>query len=275
MRRLHCCLMMLLAALSVPAGGEIRVAVAANFAHTAEQLAERFARQNGCRVEIISGATGTLAAQIQQGAPFDAFLAADAERPARLEQAGRLVPGSRFTYALGVLVLWTPRDRAGPAWLRVPGQRLAIPNERLAPYGRAALDVLNALGLGSDDGPLLIRGASVGQTYHFVDSGAAPGGFVALAQVRARRQRDARACEGQGGGPAGAGRVAGTEADETRHVWRPPADTYEPLLQQAGRVVNAAPASAAFLDFLASEEARRLIAAAGYTLPQHASAASP
>ena len=231
---------------SDPAHAErILVAVAANFTGTARQIAAAFEQASGQDVALIPGATGKHYAQIANGAPFDVLLAADRERPERLERQGRARPGSRFTYALGRLVLWSPvPGRVDPdgAVLGTGGFRhLALANPRLAPYGRAAQQTLEHLGQWQRLQGRLVFGENVGQAFRFVESGAAELGFVALAQVR----------------QLGAGEDA---------WWTVPASHHAPIEQQAVLLSDAAPA-ADFLAFLREEPARDIIRAAGYGVP--------
>jgi molybdate transport system substrate-binding protein len=224
--------------------GEVHVAVATNFAATARTLADAFARETGHRAVPSEGSTGKLYAQIVSGAPFEVFLSADAERPRRLEEEGRAVSGSRFTYALGRLVLWSPDPARvdGPdALARDDFLHLAIANPELAPYGAAAREVLEGLGLWERLQPRLVRGEDVGQTFHFVASGGAELGFVALSLVTGR--------------------------DGSR--WMVAPDGHAPLEQQAVLLVRGEgdEAARAFLDFLRGDAARGTIEKAGYGLP--------
>ncbi|HEX6102603.1 MAG TPA: molybdate ABC transporter substrate-binding protein [Alphaproteobacteria bacterium] len=219
------------------------IAAAANFAKPAERLIQGFAAESGHQIEISTGSTGNLAAQIRNGAPFTLFLAADERRPAELEAEGLAVAGSRFTYAVGRLVLWGPDPRwvlIDPATsLKDPElKRLAMANPELAPYGRAAEEVLTALGLWEAVQPKLVRGEDIAQTYQFVASGNAELGFVALSQV----------------------------LDQSGSRWEVPQDLYTPIRQQAVllRSGEGNPAATAFLDYLRSEPAREIIRAAGY-----------
>ena len=219
------------------------IAVAANFAKPAERLIQGFAAESGHQIEISTGSTGNLAAQIRNGAPFTLFLSADERRPAELEAEGLAVAGSRFTYAVGRLVLWGPDPRwvlIDPATsLKDPElKRLAMANPELAPYGRAAEEVLTALGLWETVQPKLVRGEDIAQTYQFVASGNAELGFVALSQV----------------------------LDQSGSRWEVPQDLYTPIRQQAEllRSGEGNPAATAFLDYLRSKPAREIIRAAGY-----------
>lgn len=233
------------------AGEPLRIAVAANFAAPAEALGTRFAARNGTRVETIVGSTGKLAAQIRHGAPFHALLAADAVRPAELVARGDAVADSAFTYAVGVLVLWSPvagRLGADPEAILAADRfrRIAIANPRLAPYGEAARSLLEALGLWSRLEPRIVYGESVGQAFAMTASGNAEVGFVALSQVLALPD-DARG-----------------------EHWRPPSDRYAEIRQDAvlTRYGATHPAAAAFLEYLASDAAAELIRAYGYARPE-------
>jgi molybdate transport system substrate-binding protein len=166
---------------------EARVAVAANFAEPIKALAAVLEKTTGHTLKISVGATGGLYAQIKNGAPFDVMLAADTKTPAQLEADGLAVPGSRFTYATGKLVLWSAdasRVDAQGAVLKSDGfRKLAIANPKTAPYGAASVEVIDRLGLSAVLKPKLVQGESIGQTYNFVHTGNAEIGFVALSQV--------------------------------------------------------------------------------------------
>lgn len=239
----HCALGLVLLALHGPAAADVvRVAVASNFADAAQALAVAFERDSGHQVQLVPGSTGKHYAQIVNGAPFEVFLAADADRPRLLEHAGLAVPGSRFTYALGRLVLWSPLpdqvDAAGHVLAGDGFRRLALANPGLAPYGRAAREVLERRGQWRRLQGRLVQGENVGQAYQFVHSGAAELGFVADSQVMG---------------------MAGSR-------WDIPADLHAPIEQQA-LLLQSAPAARAFLDFVASEAGRALIQAHGYHTP--------
>ena len=166
---------------------QAHVAVAANFAEPMKAIAAILEKTTGHTLKISTGASGALYTQIRNGAPYDVFLSADRERPALLETDGLAQPGTRFTYATGRLVLWSARpgrvDDQGTI-LRSPDLgRVAYANPRTAPYGAAALQVLDRLGLRSAIAPKLVQGESIGQTYAFVKTGNADVGFVAWSQV--------------------------------------------------------------------------------------------
>lgn len=224
----------------------IRVAVASNFTHAMQELKQQFEQQSEHSVELISGSTGKIYAQIINGAPFDAFFAADIERPQRLEQANRIQPGSRFSYALGQLVLWSPQpdlvdDHAGV--LQSGGFRhLAMANPKLAPYGKAAQQVLEANSVWQRWQHHIVRGENIGQTYQYVKSGNAELGFIALSQLKAQ---------------------------QTSHhgsQWLVPEEVYDPIEQQAVQLTDNA-ATTAFMAFIKTNSARRLIDRYGYLAP--------
>ena len=235
---------------SLPAGpvraGETTVAVAANFTPAAKRLGAVFEAVTGHRVVFSFGSTGQLFTQIIHGAPFDVFLAADTERPERAEREQLGVPGTRFTYAIGGLVLWSAAADlidGTPSVLSDKGLRhVAIANPVTAPYGAAAIDTMKGLGVLKDLEPRLVAGKSVSQTYQFVATGNAPVGFVALSQVM---------------------------DNGTGSRWVVPDDMHRPLRQDAilldhGRDNGAA---SAFLEFLKGFEAVKIISKLGYRVP--------
>lgn len=235
----------LLLPLSNAHAGNLTLAVAANFTDTTASLVETFEASTGHQVTASFGSTGKLYAQIRNGAPFDVFMAADAQRPQLLESDGMAVPGSRFTYARGKLVLWSPETAAfiSPiAYLNEqPFSRLAIANPKTAPYGLAAQQVLEHLELWSPLQPKLVRGDSITQTFQFIASGNAQAGLVALAQVKAWPDQD------------------GT-------LWRIPQSYYAPINQQAILLKRGADNTAArdWLAFLQSPDAVAIIQGYGY-----------
>ncbi len=228
------------------AAAALRIAVASNFATTATVISQLFERATGHRVILSPGATGRHFAQIVHGAPFDIFLAAGAARPRKLEKMGRAVTGTRFTYALGRLVLWSPRpgyvDKEGKILSSAPFAHLAMANPRLAPYGQAARETLRHLGLWEKLRPRIVRGENAAQTFHFIKSGAAPLGFVSAAQVI----------------------TAGPSAKGSQ--WPVPSGYHAPIRQQA-ILIRDTSAARAFLAFLRSARARHIIASRGYDLP--------
>jgi len=225
---------------------QVTVAVAANFTDTTKAIVPKFEQATGHTARVSYGSTGKLYAQIENGAPFDVFLAADVRRPNLLEKKGTAVEGTRFTYARGRLVLWTPGDKLngeGDAVLENGDfGKLAMANPKTAPYGLAAKQVMERLGLFGTLGSKLVRGDSIAQAFQFVATENADLGFVALSQVRALP-------------PAQRG-----------SSWTIPAKLYAPIEQQAVLLEHGAdnPAAAAWLDFLQSDSAREIIEGFGY-----------
>jgi molybdate transport system substrate-binding protein len=226
--------------------GEIHIAVASNFTATMRVLAERFEEQTGHAVVLLPGSTGKHFAQIMNGAPFDAFFAADTQRPERLEAEGRIIPGSRFTYAVGKLVLWSPDpglvDAEGAVLHSNSFRRLAIANPRLAPYGRAAQQVLESRRLWESLQPKLVRGENIGQAFQFVASGNAELGFVALSQLM----------------------QAGRHREGSR--WQVPERLHMPIEQQAV-LLSDSTAAMELISFMKSEPAQTIIRDFGYRIP--------
>lgn len=234
------------------------VAVAANFLATLEQLEPEFERRSGHRLTLAAGSTGSLYAQIANGAPYDVFLAADQARPERAVDAGYAVAGSAFVYAVGTLVLWSadPERVRGPEALDGDFHHLAIANPRTAPYGAAAEEVLRALGRWEPLQGRIARTQSIAGAWSAVASGAADLGFVALSSV---------VLPPDYGGP-GATHAAAGPAIGSGSWWEPPQELYTPLHQSAVLLTRGAdkPGAVAFLEFLRSEEARAAIRRAGY-----------
>ena len=226
---------------------ETTIAVAANFTSAAKRLGAAFEASSGHRVVFSFGSTGQLYAQIAHGAPFDAFLAADEARPERAVADDLGVEGTRFTYAIGVLVLWSAdpdRIDGTPAVLSDPTLRhVAIANPATAPYGAAAIETMRALGVLEGLESRLVAGKSISQTYQFVATGNAPVGFIAASQVK---------------------------VDDTGSHWAVPEDMHGALRQDAvllehGRDNEAAKA---FLEFLRGAEAVKMIEELGYRAPR-------
>jgi len=235
-------LLSLLGTVSVLAA-ETRVAVAANFTEPARAIAARFEARTGHKVVLSFGSSGQFYTQIANGAPFDVFLSADVERPMKAEAEGLAVVGSRFTYASGRLVLWsrTPGlvDGQGTVLARGTFEKLAIADPRLAPYGQAAVETLGKRRLYDGLKARLVTGASITQTFQFVQTGAAELGFVALSQVI-------------------------NEKGGSR--WVVPATDHSPIDQQAVLLKAGADnaAAKAFVTFLKGSEAKGIIRRYGY-----------
>ena len=222
---------------------QVSVAVAANFTEPAKEIAARFKARSGHDATLSFGSSGQFYTQIANGAPFEVFLSADAERPQKAEAGGLAVAGSRFTYAVGRLVLYskTPGLVDGKGAVLKSGrfQKIAIADPKTAPYGLAAVETMKKLGVAEALAPKLVQGTSITQAYQFVDTGAAEVGFVALSQVVAVK-----------GGSR----------------WVVPAADHTAIDQQAVLLKTGAanPAAAALLAFLKGAEARAIIRKYGY-----------
>ncbi|SHK20189.1 molybdate transport system substrate-binding protein [Marinobacter antarcticus] len=238
-------LCLFLAFSSIAHAADIRLAVAANFTDTTRDLIAAFGEATGLEAVASYGSTGKLYAQIDNGAPFDVFLAADSRRPELLEQNGQGLAGTRFTYARGKLVLWSPVPGTfedPKAWLESGDfTRLAIANPKTAPYGFAAQEVLSRLNLWEPLQDRLVRGDSIAQAFQFVATTNAQSGFVALSQVRAWDE--------QGGS-----------------LWMIPQAYYSQINQQAILLSRGENNDAAhqFLEFLRGDKARGIIEEFGY-----------
>ncbi len=236
----------LLAGMGSARADTINIAVASNFAEPIKSIARLYEAQSGHRISLVFGATGKHYAQIRHGAPFAAFFAADAHRPELLEKEGIAIPGSRFTYAVGRIVLWSPTrdyvDAEGGILQQRPFRHLAVANPRLAPYGKAAQQFLQARGLWDDLQDYLVRGENIGQTFQFVRSGSAELGFVAYSQVK----RPGHPLEGS--------------------LWEVPPSEYAPIEQQAV-LLEESPAARGFVEFVRSADAVDIIRGFGYGLP--------
>lgn len=265
LRTVLCCLVFAWASCSGGASSkaELHIAVASNFQAAAKKLALAFEERNDCKVLLSAGSTGKHYAQIVNGAPFDLFFAADAERPQLLAEQGVGIADSRFTYAVGRLVLWTanaeadlssglsarnssgdkqnkvPPESAGEqSWPGLTVRHFAIANPKAAPYGKAAQQLMEELGVWQAWQPKLVRGENIGQAFQFVQSGSAEIGLVAASQI----------------------------VDAGGSSWVPSADLYQAIEQQAIQLTMRAEA-ANFLSFVRSADGRKIIADSGYHLP--------
>jgi molybdate transport system substrate-binding protein len=227
---------------------QLNVAVAANFFGTLQKLAPKYQQASGNELVLSSGSSGQFYTQIKQGAPFDVLLSADTERPKQLEAEGLAVPGSRFTYATGTLVLWSPQrsvvDNDGKVLRSGSYRMLGIAEPRNAPYGAAAQQVLVALGLWdklNQDKKLAI-GENINQAWQFAATGNVDMAFVALSQV------------------SSAGVITGS-------YWLPPQSMYAPIDQDAVTLARTSKRATAegFLSWLHNDpQAIATIKAAGY-----------
>jgi molybdate transport system substrate-binding protein len=223
---------------------QTNVAVAANFTEPAKEIAALFKAKTGHEAILSFGASGPFFTQITHDAPFEVFLSADEERPKAAIEQGFGAPGSVFTYAIGKLALWSKVIDVtdGEAALQ-DGKfaKLAIANPAAAPYGAAAIEAMKALNVDDAIKPKIVQGASIAQTFGFVDTRNAELGFVALSQLQ-------------------------NGTDGTR--WLVPQNLYTPIRQDAVLLKKgeASEAAKAFLDFLKGPEARAVIEKFGYTL---------
>lgn len=227
---------------------EVQVAVAANFTAPLQAIAAEFEKDTGHTVVASFGATGQLYAQIQNGAPFEVFLSADDSTPAKLENEGLGVDGSRFTYAIGSLVLWSANpnylDGSDAVLKANQYKHLAIANPKAAPYGLAATEVLDKLGLSEAVKGKLVEGQNITQAQQFIATGNAELGFVALSQV----YKDGQLTSGS--------------------AWMVPAEMHTPILQDALilKTGEANPAAAALTEYLKGAKAAEIIKSYGYQL---------
>lgn len=227
---------------------EIQVAVAANFTAPIQAIAKDFEKDTGHKLVASFGATGQFYTQIKNGAPFEVFLAADDTTPARLESENEIVTGSRFTYAVGTLALWSAKegyvDDKGQVLKDNAYQHLSIANPKAAPYGLAATQVLDKLGLTAATQAKIVEGQSIAQAYQFVQTGNAELGFVALSQVF----KDGKLTSGS--------------------AWIVPADLHEPIKQDAV-ILNKGKdnaAAKALMNYLKGPKAAAVIKSFGYQL---------
>lgn len=223
----------------------INIAVASNFTPATRALIRAYPNTTDDRLNVISGSTGKLYAQIKNGAPFDLFFAADKKRPALLHAEGYVVDGKPHTYALGRLVLWSPEHRGHVSieeLLASDFRYLALANPRLAPYGDAARQALTTLGYWDDLQGRIVIGESIGQAFQYVDSGNAELGLLALSQF------------------------SGANKDYKGNIGRVPDDVYSPIEQQVVSL-TASLGARAFLQFVASEVATDILRSHGYGVP--------
>ncbi|MDO8278298.1 MAG: molybdate ABC transporter substrate-binding protein [Burkholderiaceae bacterium] len=241
-------LLAVLLVLALPTGlraEQVQVAVAANFTAPMRKIAAAFEADTGHKAVLSFGATGKFYAQIRSGAPFQVFLSADEATPARLAKEGAAVAGSRFTYAIGRLALWSAEpgrvDDKGEV-LRTALPRIAIAEPRLAPYGAAAVQTLTHMGLLQKLQPRFVTGESIAQVYQFAATGNATVGFVALSQIMI----DGRVARGS--------------------VWLVPAEWHAPIRQDAIILTPGKdkPGASALAAYLRGIKARAIMRSYGY-----------
>lgn len=229
--------------------GEVHVAVASNFINPLKAIKVRFEEETRHRLVMVPGSTGKLYAQVKNGAPFDLLLAADDLRPRLLEEEGFAVAGSRFTYAIGGLALWSRdahriRGEGEKNFRNQKFNHLAIANPKSAPYGRAALQALQNLGVWNRLRDRIVQGENIGQTFQFVATGNAELGFVALSQILdpKNKWRGSR--------------------------WDVPANLHDPISQDLALLKRGEtnPSAVALMNFMRGTAARKIIASYGYRL---------
>lgn len=235
-------------ALGTAQAAEVQVAVAANFTAPIQAIAADFEKDTGHKLVAAYGATGQFYTQIKNGAPFEVFLSADDSAPQKLESEGDAVKGSRFTYAIGTLALWSAKqgyvDSKGQVLKDNQYQHLSIANPKAAPYGLAATQVLAKLGLSEKVKDKLVEGQNITQAYQFVSTGNAELGFVALSQI----YQDGKVSSGS--------------------AWIVPAQMHDPIKQDAV-ILNKGkdnPAAQALVDYLKGPKAAAIIQSYGYQL---------
>ena len=225
---------------------EVSVAVAANFTAPMQTIARAFEQETGHKANLSFGSTGNFYAQIRNGAPFQILLAADDETPIRIENEGLGVKGTRLTYAIGQLVLWSKQpgfvDDKGEILRSGEFQRIAVANPKLAPYGSAAIETMTKMGVLQDLQPKFIQGENIAQTFQFVATENAQLGFVALSQVL----KDGKIAQGS--------------------AWIVPTSLHAPIQQDALLLTKGKdnPAATALMHFLRSDRAKFVIRSYGY-----------
>lgn len=247
MHRLTTLLCTLLLAVAAHAD-EVQVAVAANFTAPMKQIAVEFEKDTGHKAVLAFGATGKFYAQISNGAPFEVLLTADDETPVKLEKELLAAPNTRFTYAIGKLVLWSAKtgyvDGQGDILKKGDFKHLALANPKAAPYGAAAMEAMKNLGVLESIQPRIVQGENIAQTHQFVATGNAELGFVALSQVF----KDGKVTSGS--------------------AWIVPAKLYAPIRQDAVVLAQGRnkPAATALMAYLKTDKARAIIKPYGYEL---------
>ena len=247
-RRLSLVLIALLGTAAQAQADEVPIAVAANFTAPMQQIAAAFEKDTGHKVVAAYGSTGKFYAQIKNGAPFEALLAADDETPARLIKENAAVAGSQFTYAIGKLVLWSAKpavvDAKGEVLKKGGFDHLALANPKLAPYGAAGVQTMKALGVYDTLEPKIVTAENITQAHQFISSGNALLGFAALSQVL----KD--------------GKIEGS-------AWMVPSSLYSPIRQDAVLLDKGKgkPAARALVAYLKSAKAQAIIQSFGYSLP--------
>jgi molybdate transport system substrate-binding protein len=229
---------------------EVQVAVAANFTAPIQAIAADFEKDTGHKLVAAYGATGQFYTQIKNGAPFEVFLSADDTTPKKLDDEGATLKGSRFTYAVGTLALWSAKpgyvDAKGEVLTKNQYQHLSIADPKTAPYGLAATQVLAKEGLSEQVADKLVTGQNITQAFQFVSTGNAELGFVALSQI----YKDGKVTRGS--------------------AWIVPASLHDPIKQDAVILTKGKDSAAAkaLVDYLKGPKAAAVIKSYGYELGQ-------
>ncbi len=232
-------------------GQEIRIAAAADLKFAMSELAEKFEKQSGTKVNVTYGSSGSFFSQMQNGAPFDLFFSADIEYPRRLEATGLAEPGTLYEYAVGRIVLWTPADSkvdvTKQGWktlLDASVEKIAIANPEHAPYGRAAVAALQNARIYESVKSKLVYGENISQTAQFVQSDNAQAGIVAMS-------------------------LAVSPAMHDGNRWEIPAEMH-PAIEQGAIVLKDAKnkeAARAFLEFVKNSKGRAILTKYGFAFP--------
>jgi len=230
---------------------EIRIAVASNFYPTMKAIVEEFELENNesskiNKIVLIPGSSGKHYAQIINGAPFDIFFSADQARPVLLEEQGIVKNESRFTYALGKIVLWSPAnglvDSEGQVLYDNNFRFLAIANPKIAPYGIATKEALISMGLWNNMGKKVVKGENIAQAFQFINSGNAELGFVSFSQLMSPNFS-----------------LVGS-------FWEVPKSLYNPIEQQAVLLSDSL-LGRNFMEFIRTDKVLNIISKFGYDLP--------
>ncbi len=240
--------LLMMAAAMAASAENVSVAVAANFKEPLQEIAAKFQHATGHTVSISSESSGKIVSQIKNGASYDIFLSADETKPIKLEKEGAIVPGSRFTYAIGKLALWSAKpnyvDSKGYVLKTGSYSHVAIADPKLAPYGLAAIQTLQKLGLSSVVNDKLVVGKNIGTTFGYIQTGNAELGFVALSQI----YKNGKLTHGGS-------------------YWQVPSSYYKPIRQDAVLLLagqhNAA--AVALMKYLKSPAAHKVMKAYGYS----------
>jgi molybdate transport system substrate-binding protein len=233
---------------SVLQAADANIAVAANFIGPMEKIAPEFERATGHKLVVAYGTVGKFYAQVKNGAPFDVLVSADDETPIRLEKDGLAIPESRFTYAIGKLVLWSAKagvvDDKGDVLKRGDFLHIAVANPKLAVYGAAAVEAMKKLGVYERLETRFVLGENISQAYQFAATGNAELGFIALSQI----YKDGQFATGS--------------------HWMVPPSLYPQIRQDAVLLTRGKgnPAAEALLSYLKSDAAKKVIRAHGYEL---------